>query len=184
MAVGHCLAAGRWIQHCPRSAGPFSALFAPGRRTPARAARSKGGHCFAAGRLDPALLSVGEYFLLSSGGYFLLALLTTHPIALWPITTVTATVYLMISQYLAHKHVFWSDYCPPVCVSTRSKRPVPCKPKCTGRLPSVPNVCPKAFWMAGPGCYPLPANQAFSGGSGGFPPGAIGRYKGVTHSRG
>ena len=34
LAVGHCLAAGRWIQHYPRSAGPFSALFAPGRRTP------------------------------------------------------------------------------------------------------------------------------------------------------
>ena len=106
LAAGHCLAAGRWIQHYPRSAGPFSALFAPGRRTqPGLLARkAKGGHCFAAGRLDPALLSVGEYFLLSRGGYFLLALLTTHPIALWPITTVTATVYLMISQYLAHKH--------------------------------------------------------------------------------
>ena len=47
----------------------------------------------------------------------LVDLVIDHPeLILWPITTVTATVYLLISQYLAHKHVFWSDYCPPVCV--------------------------------------------------------------------
>ena len=35
------------------------------------------------------------------------------------------------------------------------------------------------YLWAGPGCYPLPANQALSGGSGGFPPGSRRRTQGA-----
>ena len=39
-------------------------------------------------------------------------LVIEHPeLILWPITTVTATVYLMISQYLAHKPPFFFRGC-------------------------------------------------------------------------